>query len=80
MFITLFIILSIAFMVVRLMPGSMYDNPELPIEVIQALEEKSHLNKPMIVQYGYFFKGCFIRKQLGEYLLKLNQECLHSKL
>lgn len=65
MFITLFIILSIAFMVVRLMPGSMYDNPELPIEVIQALEEKSHLNKPMIVQYGYFLKGVLLENNWG---------------
>jgi len=57
MALTLFMIVTIAFIVLRLMPGSVYDNPEYSIEVIQALEEKAHLNKPMIVQYYYYVKG-----------------------
>lgn len=57
MALTLFIIVTIAFMVVRLMPGSVYDNPEYSIEIIQALETKAHLDKPMVVQYLLYLKG-----------------------
>ncbi len=57
MCITSFIILTIAFMVARLMPGSVYDNPEYSIEIIQALEAKAQLDKPMIIQYLHFLKG-----------------------
>lgn len=65
MFVTLFIIMTIAFGVVRLMPGSVYDNPELPIEVIQALEEKAHLNEPIVVQYGYFLTDIILNNNWG---------------
>ena len=65
MFITLFIIVTIAFCVVRLMPGSVYDNPELPQSVIEALEAKQHLNEPLLVQYGYFLKGVILEGNWG---------------
>ncbi len=57
MVLTLFIIVTISFMVVRLMPGSVYDNPEYSIEIIQALEAKAHLDKPIVVQYLYYLRG-----------------------
>ena len=62
---TMFIILTIAFAVVRLMPGSVYDNPELPDSVIEALEKNAHLDEPMIVQYGYFLKGAILENDWG---------------
>lgn len=62
---TLFIIVTIAFVVIRLMPGSVYDDPELPLEVIQVLEAKLHLDKPMIVQYYYFLKGIILDGDFG---------------
>lgn len=65
MLVTLFIILSIAFAVVRLMPGSVYDNPELPDSVIEALEKNAHLDKPLIIQYGYFLKGVILENDWG---------------
>lgn len=65
MLVTLFIILTIAFVVVRLMPGSVYDNPELPDSVIEALEKNAHLDRPMIVQYGYFLKGVVLENDWG---------------
>lgn len=65
MAITLFIILTVAFAVVRLMPGSVYDNPELPDSVIEALEKNAHLDKPLIVQYGYFLKGVVLDNDWG---------------
>ena len=64
--ITLFLIVSIGFLVIRLMPGGMYsDNPELPLHVIEALEAKAHLDKPMIVQYYHFLKGIIIDGDWG---------------
>lgn len=65
MILTLFIILTIAFMVVRLMPGNVYDNPELPQKVIEALEKKAHLDKPLIVQYYHFLRGVVMENDWG---------------
>lgn len=57
MAITLFLIISISFFVLHAMPGSFVsDDPTLPPEVKKAMEEKHHLNEPLIVQYGYFLK------------------------
>ena len=53
--ITLFIIVSVAFLVLRLMPGSPYDDDQdLSPEAIAALEAKMHLNEPLYMQYFYF--------------------------
>ncbi len=65
MVLTLFIIVTIGFAVLRLMPGSVYENPDLPIEVIRAMEEKAGINEPMIVQYYYFLRGIFIEGDWG---------------
>ncbi len=65
MLLTLFIILTISFAVVRLMPGSVYDNPELPDNVIEALEKSAHLDQPMIIQYGYYLKGIVLENDWG---------------
>lgn len=47
MFLTLFIIVSIAFMVVRLMPGSVYEmGGDLSQTVIDALNAKYHFDEP----------------------------------
>lgn len=54
--ITLFIIVSISFITIRLMPGSFIDDRQIPKDVRIALENKYHLNEPLIVQYGYFLK------------------------
>ncbi|WDV45053.1 ABC transporter permease [Clostridiaceae bacterium M8S5] len=61
---TLFIIISLSFFVVRMMPGSPIDNPKLPEDIKKALEDKYHLNDPLIVQYGYFIKD-FIKLDPG---------------
>lgn len=55
--ITLFIILSIAFLLVRLMPGSIYDEADITKEAETVLRAKYHLDDPMIVQYGYYLQG-----------------------
>jgi oligopeptide transport system permease protein len=57
MLFTLFIIISLGFCVIRLMPGSVYDNPEYSDALVAELEKKAHLDRPIIVQYWYFLKG-----------------------
>lgn len=53
---TLFIIVSLSFFVLRLMPGSFISDPLMPDDVREAIEDKYHLNDPLIIQYGYFLK------------------------
>ena len=66
MAIILFLIVSIAFFVLRLMPGSPYeDDQDLTPEAIEALNAKLHLDKPLIVQYGYFLKGILLENDWG---------------
>lgn len=66
MFITLFIIVSIAFMVVRLMPGSVYEmGGDLSQTVIDALNAKYHFDEPIIKQYGYFLQNIFLHWDWG---------------
>lgn len=55
--ITLFIILTVAFLVIRMMPGSVYGDRNLPTDLIKILEDKYHLNEPMIVQYRIFLQN-----------------------
>lgn len=63
--VALFIILTLAFAVVRLMPGSVYDDPNLPPAAVAALEKKAHLDQPLSVQYGYFLKGVILENDWG---------------
>ena len=56
MILTLFIIITLCFFLIRLMPGSVYDNPEYSEELIEKLEEKAHLNEPIYIQYYYFIR------------------------
>lgn len=64
--ITLFIILTIAFLVIRLMPGSIYDSNEmLSADMVKILEDKYHLNDPMLVQYRYFLEDIIFRGDWG---------------
>ena len=66
MLITLFIIVSIAFIVVRLMPGSVYEmGGDLSQTVIDALNAKYHFNEPIIKQYGYFLENIFLHWDWG---------------
>jgi len=56
MAITLFLLVSLLFFTIRLMPGSIVSDPMLPPETKAAIEAKYHLDKPLVVQYGYFVK------------------------
>ncbi len=54
--ITLFLLISLLFFTLRLMPGSVINDPMIPPETRAAIEAKMHLDKPLTVQYMYFIK------------------------
>ena len=55
MVLTLFLIITLCFFVIRLMPGSPFDDPESSPQLERLLEEKHHLHEPIHVQYYYFW-------------------------
>lgn len=65
MFVTLFIIMSISFFIIRLMPQNIFDNPDLPPHVVEMLEAKMHLDKPLYEQYFYYLKGIITEGDFG---------------
>ncbi|MCM3291477.1 ABC transporter permease [Paenibacillus sp. MER 180] len=67
MAITLFLIISLLFFLIHSMPGSIVDDPMLPKDVRERIEAKYHLDKPLIVQYGYFI-GDFLTFEFGDSL------------
>lgn len=65
MLLTLFIIMTISFFIIRLMPQNIFDNPELPPYVVEMLEAQMHLDKPLYVQYFYFLRGVVTEGDFG---------------
>ena len=65
MLITLFFVMSLSLMVIRLMPLSLFENPEVPKEIQEKLEDKFHLNDPLPVQYFYFMEGIITGLDFG---------------
>lgn len=58
MFLTLFLIASITFFLMQLLPGTPYSNQDkLSAEQIYIMNERYGLNKPVIVQYGIYLLG-----------------------
>ena len=55
--ITLFLVLTVNFLLLQLMPGGPFDNPKLTPAQITILENKYGLNDPIPVQYVRYMKG-----------------------
>lgn len=63
---TLFIVASVTFLLLRLLPGGPFDQEKtLAPEIKANIEAKYHLDKPLYWQYTYYMKGLF-RGYLGE--------------
>ena len=64
--ITLFIVASITFLLLRMLPGGPFDQEKtLPPEIQANISAKYHLDKPLYWQYTHYIKGLF-RGYLGE--------------
>lgn len=66
MLITFFIIVTLGFTVIHMMPGGPFDDAvDMTFEQRAALEAKYHLDKPIPVQYGLFLKGLITEGDWG---------------
>ncbi len=54
---TLFIIASATFFLMKLMPGTPFNNPKIPAEQLAALKKANGLDKPVYVQYLKYLAG-----------------------
>ena len=62
---TLFVIMLVTFSIMHAIPGGPYSaGKRLPADIQAALDEKYHLNDPLVVQFFDYFKGV-IRLNLG---------------
>lgn len=61
---TLWVLVTAVFFLVRLMPGEPFTNPKLTPEIQANLEEYYGFNKPLIVQYGQYI-GNLLRGDFG---------------
>ena len=65
MLLTIFLVMTLSFWIIRLMPMTIFENPEVSPEVQYKLEERMHLHEPKIVQYYYFLEGIVVRGDFG---------------
>ncbi len=65
MLLTLFLVMTLSFWVIRLMPMSIFENPEVSPEIQAKLEAEMHLHEPMLAQYYYFIEGIVTRGDFG---------------
>ena len=65
MLITLFLVMTLCFFVIRLMPTTLFENPDVPPEIQRMLEDKFHLNDPIPKQYYYYIKGIVTKLDFG---------------
>ena len=66
MVITLFIILTLGFLMIRMMPGSIFDDyQDLPADMEAVLNAKYNFDKPVIVQYFIYLKNILLHWDWG---------------
>ena len=73
MFITLFVVISVTFFLVRLLPGTPFNDQKLSHEQIAKLEATYGLDQPVPVQYAKYLAGVFQGK-LGTSFKNANQK------
>lgn len=69
--VTLFVLVTITFFLVRAMPGSPYtDAKALPPHILAAKKAQMGLDQPWPVQYGKYFSNLILRQDLGDLIRK----------
>ena len=56
MLLTVFFVMVLSFMIVRLMPMNIFENPETPKAIQDKLNAQLHLDEPIPIQLVYFLK------------------------
>lgn len=68
---TLFVLITLTFFLVRAMPGSPYtDEKAIPAHALERRMEYTGLNKPIPVQYARYLENLIIHQDLGDLLKK----------
>src|SRR5271157_2187665 len=63
--VTLFLVISLTFVLLRMMPGGPFDQEHrLPPAIQKRIEERYHLNEPLWKQYALYMSGV-LRGDLG---------------
>ena len=65
MLLSLFLVMTLSFIIVRLMPMDIFDDPDVPLEIQKIMEDNYHLNEPIIVQYFYYIEAIVTRLYFG---------------
>jgi len=65
MLLTLFLVMALSFWIIRLMPMSIFENPEVSVDIQEKLEARMHLNEPMVKQFYYYIEGIVTRGDFG---------------
>lgn len=66
MLVSLWVVATIVFFLLRLVPGGPFDTDRaVPPEIQQALEAQYHLDDPVLVQYGRWLEGLVLHGELG---------------
>jgi oligopeptide transport system permease protein len=68
---TLFILVTLTFFLVRAMPGSPYtEDKKIPPHALKRMKEYTGLDKPMMVQYLTYIKNLVVHQDLGDLIKK----------
>lgn len=69
--ITLFVLVTLTFFLVRAMPGSPYtEEKAIPAHVLKRMKEYTGLDQPVMVQYVTYLKNLVVRQDLGDVIKK----------
>ncbi|GAA0793153.1 ABC transporter permease [Clostridium sp. AF19-22AC] len=73
---TMWVLITAVFFLIRLMPGDPFQNPKMTAEVRANLESYYGFDKPLIVQYGTYMKNLF-QGDLG-YSMKFTNKTVNT--
>lgn len=73
---TMWVLITVVFFLVRLMPGDPFQNPKMTTEIRKNMEEYYGFDKPLIVQYGNYMKNLF-KGDLG-YSMKFTNKTVNG--
>jgi len=69
--VTLFVLITLTFFLVRAMPGSPYtEEKAIPAHTLQRMKEYTGLDKPLPVQYFRYIKNLIVNQDLGDVIKK----------
>ncbi len=80
---TLFVLVTMTFFLVRMMPGSPYtEEKAIPAHILERMKAYTGLDKPLPVQYARYLKNLIVHQDLGDLIrkdgVKVSEVIAHS--